>query len=81
LLLNSCVKLVIKRSCRLHCGRGNVVSFDEVSRVRPSVSRDSELIYGSIACCEARNGDYGAIHQAEIHQATVKPKHRPGRGT
>ena len=57
--------------------------FNEVSRVRPFVSRDSvsERIYGSIACCEARDGDYGAIHQAEIHQATVKPKNRPGRGT
>jgi len=53
----------------------DVVSFNEVSIVRPSVSRDSERIYGSIACCKARNG---AIHQAEIQQAAVKPKNRPG---
>ena len=33
----------------------DVVSFNEVSRVRPSVNRDSERIYGSIACCEARS--------------------------
>ena len=31
------------------------VSFNEVSRVRPSVNRDSERIYGSIACCAARS--------------------------
>jgi len=48
----------------------DVVSFNEMSRVRPSVSRDSERIYGSTACCEARNG--------VIHQAAVKPKNRPG---
>jgi len=32
-----------------------MVSFNEVSRVWPSVSRDSERIYGSIACCAARS--------------------------
>jgi len=33
----------------------DVVSFNEVSRVRPSVNRDSERIYGFIACCEVRS--------------------------
>ena len=31
----------------------DVVSFNEVSRVRPYVNRDSERIYGFIACCAA----------------------------
>jgi len=33
----------------------DVVSFNEVSRVRPSVNRDSERIYGPTACCAARS--------------------------
>jgi len=33
----------------------DVVSFSEVSRVRPFVNRDSERMYGSIACCQARS--------------------------
>ena len=42
----------------------DVVSFNEISRVRPSVNRDSERMYGSIAF--------------EIREAAVKPKNRPG---
>ena len=33
----------------------DVVSFNEVCRVRPSVNRDSERIYRSIVCCEGRS--------------------------
>ena len=39
-------KLIIKLSCRLYTV--DVVSFNEVSRVRPSVNRD-ERMYGCVA--------------------------------
>jgi len=52
----------------------DVVSFNEVSRVRPSVNRDSERIYGSIACCEARSA-IGAKYTRP--RSSLKPA-RPG---
>jgi len=48
----------------------HVVSFNELSRVRPSVNRDSERIYG----CVARS----AIVAKQTTAAAVKPKNRPG---
>ena len=48
----------------------DVVSFNEVSRVRRSVNRDSERIYG----CVARS----AIVAKYTRAAAVKPKNRPG---
>ena len=70
LLLSSCVKLVIKRSCRLYTV--DVVSFNEVSRVRPSVNRESERIYG----CEARSA-VGAKYTRPRSNLKTSPA-RPG---
>ena len=47
-----------------------VVSFNNVSRVRPSVNRDFQRIYG----CVARS----AIVAKYTRAAAVKPKNRPG---
>ena len=53
----------------------DVVSFNEVSRVRPSASRDSERIYGSIACCEDQSAIRAKYTRPRRSLKPARPEH------